>query len=192
MPVTERIKSGSTATMPKNSACDGDSHEYGRQVQVSRSARTNPSDEPNLALEVLSNALLLENHQRREKRKSNDQHEIEQPVHPAIRPVRIEGVGEKLSNRCNNCDAAADEVAGDRATQDQHARGEDERDHARRVDLERDMRRAAPEDAVAANLLGNLNGDTALAFVHVDDRYHRDHCQNAENQQRTEVQTGRA
>jgi hypothetical protein len=53
------------------------------------------------------------------------------------------------------------------------------------------MRRAGPENPVSANLLGNLNGDTALAFVHVDDRYHGDHCQNAENQQRTNVQTAR-
>jgi hypothetical protein len=53
-------------------------------------------DEAVLALEVLSNALLLENHQRIEKRKSNDQNEIEQPVHPAIGPVRIEGVREKI------------------------------------------------------------------------------------------------
>ena len=103
---------------------------------MSRSARTNARDEAVLALEVLGNALLLENHQRVEKRKSNDQDEIEQPVHPAIGPVRIECVGQELrgdggdsgdsgdgGDGGDGVDAAADEVGGNRSRQDQRARG---------------------------------------------------------------------
>jgi len=117
---------------------------------------------PVLTLEVLGNILLLEDHYGIEEGKGHDQHEIEQPVCPAVGAVRVEGVGEELSDGGDDPDAAADEVAGDCARENQHARGKDERDHPGRIHLERDMRSATAEDAVTANLLRYLNGNSAL------------------------------
>src|SRR4029077_11816356 len=45
------------------------------------------------------------------------------------------------------------------------------------------------EDAVTANLLRYLNGNSALAFIHIDDGYDGDQAQGAEHQQRADVQT---
>ncbi len=95
-----------------------------------------------------------------------------------------------MSDGGDDPDAAADEVAGDCAGQDQHARGKDERDHTCRVHLERDMGGAATEDAVTADLLGHLDGNAALGFIHVDDGYDGDQAQGAEHQHRTDVRTG--
>ena len=53
--------------------------------------RTGPDarDEPVLTLEVLGNTLLLEDHYGIEEGKGHDQHEIEQPVCPAVVPFGL-------------------------------------------------------------------------------------------------------
>src|SRR5207245_2187556 len=158
----------------------------GRQIALGRWTGSDARDEPVLTLEVLGDTLLLEDHYGIEEGKGHDQYEIKQPVCPAVGAVRVEGVGEELSDRCDDGDAATDEVAGDCAGQDQHARGKDERDHTCRVHLERDVGGAATEDAVTADLLGHLDGNAALAFIHVDDGYDGDEAQGAKNQDRTD------
>src|SRR5437879_3202002 len=145
---------------------------------------------PVVTLEGLGNILLLEDHYGIEEGKGHDQHEIEQPVCPAVGAVRVEGVGKELSDGGDDPDAAADEVAGDCARENQHARGKDERDHTCRVHLEWDVGGATAEDAVTANLLGYLDGNAALALIDVDDGYDGDQAQGAEHQHRTDVQTG--
>ena len=75
-------------------------------------------------------------------------------------------------------DGAADAAVGhgrtDQRWQVQHRAGEDDRDHARLVDLQRDVGALAAVHAPAHHPFGELHGDAALALLHEDDAHHQD------------------
>jgi hypothetical protein len=112
----EERQNGDNAQEQGPGNCDPD--QYTRQVPMGRSAGADAGDEAVLALEVVGDALLLKDDQRVEERKADDQDEVQQPVRPAIGPVRVEGIGQELRHGGNDGDAAADEVAGKGAGED--------------------------------------------------------------------------
>src|SRR5579859_451601 len=166
---------------------DGNPNQYAREVLVGRPSWANPRDEAVLTLQVFSNILLLKDDQRVKEGKRDNHDEVEQPVRPAC--TCIEGVVDRGRHGRNDLVVVADKIARDRPRQNQHARGEDQWDHTRRIDLERNVRRATAIDAVTANLLGDLDRNTPLPFIDVDDRDDSHDGQRAEDDQCPEIST---
>ncbi len=166
----------------------GDANQHRGQILMRLSARPDARDEAVLPLQVLGDVLLLEDNQRIEEGERDDQDEVE---HPVDRVRGVERVVDELGDVRHDVAVAGQEVAGDdRPGRMSMLDGEDQRDHARRVHLERNVRRATAVDAIAADLFGDLDRDAPLALVHEDDRDDRDDGQHGEDEQRGEVDAG--
>src|SRR5207244_8199158 len=119
------------------------------------SAWSDTWNEAVLTLQILGNVQLLEDDESVKEGKGHHHDEVQQPVGPAC--TCIEGVVDGSRDGRDNRIFVADKVARDRPRENEHARGEDKRDHPRRIDLERNMGCSSTVDAVAADLLGDLD-----------------------------------
>ncbi|MPL95824.1 hypothetical protein SDC9_41996 [bioreactor metagenome] len=127
-------------------------------------------DEAALVLQVVGNLVRLERHVRGVEIGEEDDHRGEE------REIERLAGAEIGENRRHDRAGLAAREGRDRGRQQEQRRGEDRRDHARRVHLDRQMRRAAVIDLHADLAAGILDMDLAQRALHEHhEGNHRDH-----------------
>ena len=140
------------------------------QVLLRRPARPDAGDEAAVLPQLLGGLSRLERERRVEVGEADGQQEVDDHVLDAwsatgTSPIAVRDVAHAARPRRR-------EVGGELGREEQDADREDDRDHARQVDPQRQERLAALVHAPAADAAGVLDRDPPLAFLDVDD--HRD------------------
>src|SRR2546425_1145166 len=167
-----------------------------RAVEVlrGRDARPNPGDEGGVLLEVIGRIHWVEGHRRVEVGEAEDQDEVHKVIedvgwniwaggHPvgAQRPLDLApgggGGGEKVPD-------------DDREEHDRD--GEDDRDYARLVHTQRQVRAAPLVNLAAHHPLRRLDRDLPLRLLHLDDERGHHDGEGGEEKQRCQVLRGAA
>ncbi|MPM25860.1 hypothetical protein SDC9_72360 [bioreactor metagenome] len=131
-----------------------------RQVLLRRGPGPDARDEPAVLLHVVGDLLGVEGDRHVEVGEEDDQDRVRDDV-DRVRH-RAEVLAHPLRRRAGRPER------GEQHRQVEHRRGEDDRDDAGLVDLDRDVRRGAAAQLAADHLLGVLHPDPPLALLDED------------------------
>src|SRR5690606_23238269 len=138
-------------------------------------AGADAGDEAAVALQVLGQILVRDHHVRIEERETNNQQEESQPV---AKPLLLaEGLRDRVAQR------PLREQADDQSREGDDRLRENERDHADRVDLQRNVRAGAAILPATTHALAILNRNAAHAFLNDDNTNDADHRDQDEHDQ---------
>ena len=154
-------------------------------VEIGRGilTRTDARNEPAIALQILGRLFRIEYNSRVKEREENDAQGIEQHEDwLAVPEILVDSDNERPPGRIRR-----DRVAGklrDRQRQQQQRAGEDRRNHARRVELQRQVAAIGLHHPVLAGALWILDQQAARRTLHEADHQDQDNeqCQQAEDQ----------
>src|SRR6266508_2462845 len=182
-PVMSPMSVGMTATMPRNSA-------PAMVMRVTTRPRNSAVGRPGripgmnpITLDVVSDVVRDERERGVEERERDDQQEVEAVVEERI----LEGAHDAQREVLQPLGLAVREVLRDLAGQQQDRDREDDRDHARAVDPQRDVRAATGVHTRTAHTLRVLHRDPALALLDEDDRRDHEDRDDRDGREREEV-----